>query len=365
MERKVLTVPLIFSIIVAAYLPPILRISIDNSNILVVFMTYMCVAVGLMNRKISFKRDEIFLLILQLAIATIAVKANLVSLTIIVLLNVFFNQYDDSANLDYYTKISFLFFILVVMSYYLFGFNKTYDSAMWRIDSLVDRSSIGFTQPNQAMIAWVGTFFGVSLKKNQSNKCIYLLLLVVSTLIYYETKSRTGYIILLAILGLMYIFRNSLDRKVSNLMKVFLVNLPLLLMGISAWMTTQANNSFLNSLLTGRPVLYKKFFDLAGVTLWGTGLIENQMLDNSYLSMLIGKGVVFTSLYLITLMYLVLSAREISVRTYIVFALFFIYGLTETMLFKFELLVPIIISLHITGNINPKDNQQKDRHYIK
>lgn len=325
-----------------------------------VFITYICIFIGLFTKDIYFKRDEIFLIILQLAIATIAVKANLVSLTIIVLLNVFFKQYSDNINLDYYTKISFLFFIVVVISYYLFGFHRIYDSSMWRIDSMVDRKSIGFTQPNQAMVAWIGVFFGFVLNEKQNNKYKYILLLLGSSMIYYQTKSRTGYIVLLSILILMVLFRNNLNKEVSNVMRMVLVSLPLLLLGISVWMTTQPNNVFLNSLLTGRPALYKKFFDLAGVTLWGSEIIENQMLDNSYLSMLIGKGIVFTILYIITLMYLVLSVKKLSVRTYIVLSLFFIYGLTETMLFKFELLLPIIISLHVTNDENYKNKLEKN-----
>lgn len=360
MKKRFLTLPLIFLIIFASYLSPLLGISIDNSNILVVLITYICIFIGLFTKEIYFKRGEILLIILQLAIATIAVKANLVSLTIIVLLNVFFKQYGDNNSIDYYTRISLLFFVAVVMSYYLFGFHKIYDSSMWRIDSMVDRKSIGFTQPNQAMIAWVGVFFGFVLKKNKNDKYKYILLLLSSSMIYYQTKSRTGYIILFGILALMILFKNILNKEVPNSMRMILVYLPLMLLGISIWLVTQSNNLSLNSLLTGRPILYKKFFDLAGITLWGSKVIENQMLDNSYLSMLLGKGLVFTGLYIITLMYLVLSVKKLSVRTYIVLSLFFVYGLTETMLFKFELLLPIIISLHAADS----GEQIKESHHI-
>lgn len=350
MKKSLLIVPLIALIVLASYLPPLIGISIDNSNILVVFITYICTLIGLFRKEIYFKSHEIFLIIIQLVVATIAMKANLVSLTIIVLLNVFFAHYNGDNNLNYYIKVSLLLFFLILMAYYLFGFNQSHDVSMWRINSMVSRRAIGFTQVNQAMFAWFGIFIGCVLNPKVKGSAEYIILLFSSIFIYYQTKSRTGFIIILLILLFIFLFRKYLDKNVPNLMKLVLVNFPLLLLIVSIWLISQSNNATLNSLLTGRPALYKQYFDLAGITVWGNKIIENKMLDNSYLSMLLGKGIVFTGLYIITLMYLVISAKKISFRTYIVLMLFFIYGLTETMLFRFELFIPIIISLNLDSS---------------
>ncbi|AWZ44726.1 hypothetical protein [Latilactobacillus sakei] len=350
MKKKLLIVPLISLIVLAFYLSPFFGISSDNSNILVVFITYVCVFIGFFRNEIYFKRYEVFLIIIQLAVAVIAAKANLISLTIIVLLNVFFNCYsiESTDGLAYYIDFSLLLFFLVLIGYFLFGFNQSYDVSMWRIDMIVNRRSIGFTQPNQAMFAWFGIFSASIL--DTKRKTQYAILLASSIFIYYQTKSRTGLVIILLILILIFLFRRRLDNEVPSFLKLLIISFPLLLLLVSVLMMSQSENQFINSLLTGRPVLYKRYFDLTGITMWGNKLIENTMLDNSYLSMLLGKGVVFTGLYILTLMYLVISAKKMSFRAYIVLMMFFIYGLTETIIFRFELLLPIIISLNLTSN---------------
>ncbi|WPC22379.1 hypothetical protein N6G96_03970 [Pediococcus inopinatus] len=348
MKKKILAIPLIFLVVIAYYLSSLVGISIDTSNIIVVIAIYACVVIALFSKTMNFKREEVFLILIQLAIAVVALKANMVSLTVIVLLNAFFSYYNSSINLNYFTRISFLLFMITVISYYFFGFNSQYDISMWRINGLINRSSIGFTQPNQAMLAWVGIFFGFILNMSKKNRVGYIFLLLGSITVYIQTKSRTGFVILLSILTLTFLLRNCLDKPVSRLLKSILIILPTSFFGVSIWLMNQSTNNTLNSLLSGRPMLYKQFFDLTGITLWGNSVIENKMLDNSYLSMLLGKGIVFSVFYIITLIYLIMSAKKLSVRLFIVISLFFVYGLTETLLFRFELLLPIIMSLHVS-----------------
>lgn len=355
MEKKLVTIPLIFFIVFAYYLPPLIGISVDGSNLIVVIVSCLSVSIALISKQLFFKKSEILLILTQFVIAILALKVNMISLSIIVILNIFFTYQNDNKNLKYFTETSLLLFLVIVGSHFVFGFNNQFDTSIWRIDSVVNRSSIGFQQPNQAMISWFGVFLGFILNVNFRKKIAYFLIFLSTCMVYLQTKSRTGFIILIIILFFMFIFKSKLNNEVPVLLKYLLVLLPIVLFCVSIWLVTQSNNLRLNSLLSGRPALYKQFFDSIGITVWGNSSIEDQMLDNSYLSILLGKGIIFTIFYLITLIYLIFSTKKLSFKNFIVLSLFFVYGVTETLLFRFDLLLPIIMSMHATKKIKQED----------
>ncbi|MCD5440892.1 hypothetical protein [Lactobacillus delbrueckii] len=167
--------------------------------------------------------------------------------------------------------------------------NKTV--TMWRDgQGLITRQGLGFGHPN---IAQLSLFLVIALlihKKRGSLKLVqYLACVVVNAIFYKFTGSRTGFLLILLLLGLNIIFSVCGRTKLKGMIG----NIPFIIGGLcigatflSALFYKQLSSlDQLNRLFTNRIAYNSYYLKNYGLTLLGNrGLLldENAQLDNSY-----------------------------------------------------------------------------------
>ena len=119
--------------------------------------------------------------------------------------------------------------------------------------------------------------------------------------------------------------------------------------------------AYINDLFSGRFALYEHYISLSGLNLLGSSFIEsNAMLDNSYLHMFLSKGIVFTLIYMIFVYFLIKNNRKLTFCEAIIIIGYFTAGLAETILFKFDLIILLIIINYRRG-----EKETKEINYVK
>lgn len=293
-----------------------------------------------------FKKNIIWINYLVFLLIIITRKPNLVSLMLMIILTEVMKD-NKEINIKKYIKFSLLFFCAIVFCYLIFNFNKIYDTSIWRISTneVVYRHSLGFTHPNQAMFKWFGIALGLlTLITNKNIYKITLLVLLPTLLIYRYTQSRTVTFVIILLIIIILIFQKKLNLRLSRGGRTFIGCLPLILL-IASYLTMDLSNySWLDKFFSGRFTLYRQYFNEVGLNLWGSSIIENNaMLDNSFLHMLLSKGLFFTIVYLFIFFNTIKKAKEITLLEAFLIIGYFIASLMETALFKFELVILVYI----------------------
>ncbi|MHA5207194.1 polysaccharide polymerase [Oenococcus oeni] len=270
---------------------------------------------------------------------------------------------DQNYDIDYrrillvYVKSCAIVFSVIVIAYYAFNFNN-HDVTMWRIDKIIYRKSIGFDQPNVAMMEFLGITFGIfGLITDKKRKLSLILLAIITGIIYTQTVSRTSTILIILSIFLLFI----LGKKADNFMPKFLSKIvsltPIFLMGISLYILLHPYSDTLNTILSGRLALYQEYYQTYGVHLLGTHNLENAMFDSGYLQSLLSKGILFASQLMLILTWMGWRLKSMSWKSAILLLAYFSLGFTETALQHFELFFPIVI---ILGNDIGKYKNEKN-----
>ena len=152
------------------------------------------------------------------------------------------------------------------------------------------RYSLGFSNANAAFSYFIPVVLsGVYLYKK--NKLFNFIMLLISLFIYHYTKCRTGfYLVILIILFNMLSIKN-IFKKGNILFVIFFIASILLALLFG---TTKYN--FINELLSYRPWFSYQFLK-EGITIWGTGIPKNIILDNLYLRLLANYSIFGIAIY--------------------------------------------------------------------
>ena len=253
------------------------------------------------------------------------------------------SKIDGRILLKYYAITASFCFSLSILLYYLIGFNKSSDMLMWRNGEGVTRLSLGFIQPNLTMMTFLGLIITFLYLSNQKRSQI--LLMILATIIVFDlTKSRTSGYILFLLLGVCFLVGKRIVSKAGRMLKWIVISLPLLLLAISIFMLKYPINESINSLLSGRILLYQSIYYDFGIHLIGNSAVKFTMLDTGYLQALIAKGILFSIFLGISFYYIFFKGRKSKSKLdYIVLAIYFLIAFTETSFFRFIVLLPILI----------------------
>lgn len=318
-------------------------------NLILSFITIFMCLYSLIKNKNGTSLMNILFLFAGIFITLLAQKPNLISIPLIILLAIVIKNNESKVSMNFYIKTLLCCFTIICLLYFGLDFNKDCDTTIWRVTSneTLYRFSLGFIHANQAMLKWMVIVLAIFTLINKKN--MYKLIIplgLISFIIYEVTKSRTGLIIIIFAILLILVLKNRLDYVIPNKVKYLLAFIPLLFLLLSIISMYLEDISFLNNFFSGRFALYRDYFEMTGITLFGNQYIENHaMLDNSYLHMLLSKGLLFTGLYIIVIASLVYQSKPITILDTIILLSCFIAGLTETILFKFDLVLLIIIIL--------------------
>lgn len=353
----------ILSVLLAAYIPNVFvlfssdvsPISLEVANELVNIVVVLTSIYGLIvissHRNIKVKTFEIITVFVSISSVIISKNVSLIATAVLVFVMIYFENVDLYKTVKVYVIVLAALLLLIVICYIISG-NHQYDVVMWRVNHIVNRSALGFNHPNQFMLAWMGFCFATFIVVKENVIKTTLVLLIFSTFLYHFTQSRTEYFLIIAVSFLMVAFHKVLDNEVPVNLKRILQIMPFLLMLISVLLMVSANVSWINDYLSGRPALYKQYYQMVGLKPFGSETIDNVMFDNGYLQMLLSKGWVTFLTYCFVIFNFIKGTR-ITWRGEIVFFALFVCAIPETILFKFELFIPVLIYVcSITARFN-------------
>lgn len=228
------------------------------------------------------------------------------------------------------------FFIVVVLAYYIFGFNKSFDLTSWdRVNStFILQKGLGFENANRCMLYLFCTSLLIILLSDKIS--VYVFVFLVNYLVFLETQSRTfiyALSIIVVFLLLLKVFRG--EEKQS-----FLGKSPqlafLIIFALSIILSLYFSDTVLDDFFVGRLVDNKEYLSY-GLSLMGNSKLAELTFDNSYLHMLLTKGVFYTLMYA----YLVLckKRRILTNKEAIVLISLFAVAFMEVIFLKYMVMI--------------------------
>ena len=230
------------------------------------------------------------------------------------------------------------FFAVVVMAYYLLGYNRSFDITSWdRINNcFILQKGLGFTNANRCMLYLFCTSLLILLVSKRI--VVYAIVLVINYFVYTETQSRTFFYAISAIMVLLLLFKIfKAENKTTFLGKIAPLSF-LFLFILSIILPLYFANTLLDDLFTGRLTHNKEFLGY-GLSLFGNSALENVTFDSSYLHMLLTKGVLYTPMY----SYLILRKKKrlITNKEAVILVSLFAVAFMEVIFLKYMLMIVI------------------------
>ncbi len=114
-----------------------------------------------------------------------------------------------------------------------------------------------------------------------------------------------------------------------------------------------------DALLSGRISIYSGYFRQFGVHMFGNADPSITMIDNSYIQLLITKGILYTFVLLAVYSLIIGSVKKISFHTAAVIFAFFLLGITEATLQHFELILPMLLAISMDRRLEMQNSQKE------
>lgn len=287
----------------------------------------------------------IFAVIVSIAICIINESVYMFSSTMMI---VFIYTLNSMPDIDYQKMLKWIAFTSMTTFGMVVGINLltgwgSNNYEMWRVDGLIFRKSLGFSQPNITMLLWLSIVLAICSIDRKSQRLLTIFVGVSTYFIYSQTQSRTStYVIMLYCFSILIIGKHANARVGKTLSKLVCI-LPILFLLISFYLLLQSYSEWLDVLLSGRLSLYQQFYDTYGINLLNTPELENAMFDNGYLQSLLAKGVIFTIQLLFILISIGWKVNRMRIKDILLFVMYLSIAFTETALQHFELFLPIAI----------------------
>ena len=231
-----------------------------------------------------------------------------------------------------------VFFAIVVMAYYLFDYNRSFDITSWdRVNNnFLLQKGLGFTNANRCMLyLFCSSLLIILISKKIA---VYAVVLAVNYFVYTETQSRTFFYAISAImvaLLVLKVFKS--ENKATSLGKIAPLSF-LLLFVLSIILPLYFANTRLDDLFTGRLTHNREFLEY-GFSLFGISALEKLSFDTSYLHMLLTKGILYAFMY----SYLILCRRStrLNNKEAIVLMSVFAVSFMEVIFLKYMVMIVI------------------------
>lgn len=346
---------LISCLVILSYMSSVFSvISIEYTiaNVGIVLVTiFFSILVIVKKGILDIKTIILAVLAVVLIIATQRVES--VSLLCLVFLNCVYNPEKNNNYIKWYFFTSISCFGLILAANQIFGFNLINDGEFWRntlggYSGGISRRALGFTHPNQASIKWLSVVIsGLAYSYTNNDKLFkkYLLLFLVSSIYLLNlTKSRTVAVVVifsLAVLFFMNLFKkNNNNFKKKKILEYF----PVFFLFFSFLMIFFSKNVTINNFLSGRPQFYLRYIEQYGISFWGNVYLDRTaIVDNSYLHMVLTKGIIFYLIYTLINANFFVKIQKIYYVYAVLLISIFTVSMFETILLKFEIALLILI----------------------
>lgn len=245
-------------------------------------------------------------------------------------------------------------FLIITFFYFAFHFNKSADMLMWRGNSFINRLSLGFIQPNFAMMSFLGIMLASLYLSHKTRKAV-VFIGIVAIPIFYVTQSRTSGYILFVLLVICFLFAKKIRHTLSKFERFLVMGLSPVLLVASYSLVKVPINAAMDVLLSGRITLYQSIYNEFGIHLIGNSAAKDTMLDTGYLQSLIAKGILFTLFLFISFLVIFFNQKEKQTRLQaLIIATYFLIAFTETSFFRFIILFPVLIIVTSPNNFCEK-----------
>lgn len=234
-------------------------------------------------------------------------------------------------------------------------------------NNLTIRNSLGFVNPNHAftfLTPIIITFY-LKLKNSDKNKWYLLLILLINFLIFMQTDSRTGFYSI--IIFVIFIFFDNIIKKIMS-PKFKYIYIVMTIVSIVIALLWGYKGSFLNNVLTNRPVIWNRHVTKFPIKLFGN---SNALIDNCYLWLIYRHGLIMYLFYFV-IYYKSTSYFLKNKKLFISFLIVMIYSLFEnTVNYAFNPMFILGIIYCLNGNtyrmclLNEKLEEQTKNDIIK
>lgn len=205
--------------------------------------------------------------------------------------------------------------------------------------TFMTKNSFGYNHANYLfLLIYTLIMLYLYLKFYTLTKIDYLLVTIIAIIGFFFTYSRTGILIFLSSIFLVFIFKSKFGeksylRKVIEWIPTAVIALSFLLPYIFQKIPSSLLSK-LNILLSGRIYLSAEFLAFFETTVWGQNVEDISgyagyylVCDNSFVSMLVTYGVIVFALFVMGS--LMLRNIKLDNRDWIIIVGFFMYGFTE------------------------------------
>lgn len=251
-------------------------------------------------------------------------------------------------------RISVLCLSLIVLSYLIFGFNSECDTEIYRPlqNITVPRKCFGFAHPNQFTIYLLSITVFVYLLTDKLK--YYFTITLIDCVFFYYTQSRTVLYVVLFLLIANIISRVLKLKNIKN--RYFVPCVFLFVCIISFVLSLYFSGSKLDVLLTGRLTLNKKYL-ASGLTFFGDSSFDGKPFDNSYVHMLLTKGVLYFLVYN-GLMLIMLYKSKMSWSKFIILSAILLESFMEVIFLKycFMIIIPILCNNEVKLENDTQNN---------
>lgn len=237
----------------------------------------------------------------------------------------------------------------------------------WREDvGSITRYGLGYNHPNLLHTnLFVLIVLFIYLYYEKLNIRTYVAILIVNSIIYYFSVSRTGYYAIILMVLTTVIMKNKKSiGKIGN--RIFLMVIPMCIIFTIATALVYDKIEIINKLdqlFSGRIYFSNYFLTYYSINMFGYNLSnERNLLDNGYVMILINYGIIIFSLYVISYYKIVKKFIKLKLNKELLMISFFaIYGITEGYLPNIFLNLSLMfINTLIFNNIKEgKNNDEK------
>ena len=245
-------------------------------------------------------------------------------------------------NFDKFIKTDFIIkscLIILVLLFNYLGFTNKIE--IYR-DGIF-RNSFGFSHPNKLglylMMVCLDLYY---IYRNKNMIFPLIISLLISLFIYLFVDSRTSIVIILIIPVLIFITRRNYKLLDNKLVEFVLKNMFLIITFITIILSLKVNSNIkfisnLNELLSYRLTLNNYFLNIYDINLFGNYVKTDgiYILDSSYINILLRFGIIlFIFIYYCFNKSIKIMYKEKNYCLIIIFLVLFIYGFSESFLYK-------------------------------
>lgn len=261
----------------------------------------------------------------------------------------------EGVKLNKLAFISLVLSIMILVITPLFAVSGIIENLIL-IRSGIARQSLGFTHPNIFGMYVILACTSISVLRFGKNPLFQSMLLIsAAILILVVSDSRSTAILAVFQVLLLFVFYKVENKRLRRIISISFVIAVVLIVFISFYFMVNYNparsiDSVLNNLLSGRLRLAHGYYQMKGLSLFGTNYIDSPVIywengkpyhfvvDNAYCHLILRYGIIPSALFIIGLFSLIIKMVRQNQWDSLLFGivLMSVYGLTETLGVRIE-----------------------------